>query len=494
MSNLLYKKVKETGKHTLIFGVAQAFQSGIGIILLPIYTRYLTASELGKVSLLNVSIGLIIPVLLLGCNVSLFRYYYFEEELEKAKLLNTTFFFIGFFALLCSACLVPFASYFSLLIFNDSSYSFLMALVIISLFPRTIQQLYYSLFRASKKSLTFAIINTTGFLVTILFSVYLIVFLKLGLKGLIYSGLCGITVMFILSLVLSGYIPKITFNFNKLKNLIAWGLPFVPGNIITLILTNSDRYIISYYHPLSEVGTYDIVYKISSIINICFFAPFALIATPIIFDVYKQLDDPQKFYSSMLTYIILIGGFIAFLLSIMGSVILKIFTTPDYFSASVIIPIIAFSYVFVGSMRMVSPGILIKDKTFIYPIIDGGGCVFNIILNILFIPRFGIMAAAMSTFFTSILLFCSRAYISNIYYEIKYEYKRVSSILALYLLMVTVNYYLENKLFIISIGINIFLTVLTILVIYFILITSDEKEKFIKLCKMHKDKRTNPRY
>ena len=79
--------------------------------------------------------------------------------------------------------------------------------------------------------------------------------------------------------------------------------------------------------------------------------------------------------------------------------------TPDRFHPSaVIVPIILFSYVFEGVYYFVSKPIFFYKRTRILPFTTGSAALVNIVLNLLFIPRWGILGAAYATAISSVFM------------------------------------------------------------------------------------------
>src|SRR5690348_7471575 len=91
----IYGKIKKTIKHTLIFGIGSIVNSAFGLVLVPLYTRYLRASEFGVLSLLMITLTLITIVLKFGLNHAFFRHYYdTEDPLQRRRIVGSTLTFL----------------------------------------------------------------------------------------------------------------------------------------------------------------------------------------------------------------------------------------------------------------------------------------------------------------------------------------------------------------------------------------------------------------
>jgi len=78
-----------------------------------------------------------------------------------------------------------------------------------------------------------------------------------------------------------------------------------------------------------------------------------------------------------------------------------------------------------GLQNIVDFGIYFHKKLHYYIIISLIGLLFNIAMNYLLIPRFGYIAAAYVTLFTYLLTTSLIYIVSNRYYKIKIDWKRI---------------------------------------------------------------------
>ena len=142
-----------------------------------------------------------------------------------------------------------------------------------------------------------------------------------------------------------------------------------------------------------------------------------------------KLDNAKDIYSSIFTYFILIGIFVALSISVLSKEVLSIMATPPFYSAYKIVPLIAFSYILLGCFSILAVGIGIKKKTKWIPLITGIGAIANLGLNYLLIPLYGMVGAAIATLLSYSLLPIGSYLVSRRYYVVSYEWSRVIKIL-----------------------------------------------------------------
>ena len=91
--------------------------------------------------------------------------------------------------------------------------------------------------------------------------------------------------------------------------------------------------------------------------------------------------------------------------------ILQLFTTPPYYSAWAIIPVLAMASM-LSKLYIFAPGLDIEKKTKTIAMNNIVSAIMNILLNILLIPLLGILGSALATLISATLLFlpiCARA-------------------------------------------------------------------------------------
>jgi O-antigen/teichoic acid export membrane protein len=152
-------------------------------------------------------------------------------------------------------------------------------------------------------------------------------------------------------------------------------------------------------------------------------------------------------FSKVLTYFILVGSVVLVLLSLFIDDIVKIkifnrtIIHPDFWIGLDIIPIILLAYLFNGIYINFTAGIFIEGKTKYIPYVTGAGALVNVVFNYLLIPAWGIMGAAYATLASYIVMAAGLYFVSQKFYPIKYENKKIILIFVS-LLLVGFPYYL----------------------------------------------------
>jgi O-antigen/teichoic acid export membrane protein len=156
-------------------------------------------------------------------------------------------------------------------------------------------------------------------------------------------------------------------------------------------------------------------------------------------------EGADEYYSRVLTYIVFVSMFLALCVAAVAGDGLLLYAVKGYWAAALIIPLLAMSAVLDCASRVLNIGITLKKRTIYAPLVIAIALAINIGLNFLLIPRYGSLGATVSTLI-SYVAFCGlRYWASNLFYKVRYEWGRVSTLVALGALMIAL-FYLNDHL------------------------------------------------
>ena len=436
-------QIKKIIKHSAIYGIFNVSSQAINLILIPIYTRYLVPGEYGALEIFVVTNHFLAVFLSLGLNSALIKHYsYYPQQKYKRLVANTALLFAIGFSSICVLGLCFASNFFAVTLLGNARYTFFFQILFLTLFFNNISIIPLAIFRVREESVIYSVLLLLSSLIRLSLNIYFVVLLKKGVSGILLGGLISTAVLAISCILLLSKDIKWEFSLERLKGLLHFGLPLVPAGLAGFILTMSDRYFLKIFCDLHEVGLYSLGYRVSSAIGLAIGA-FQLAWGPILFSLEKE-KNAQEIYARVLTYFILLCGFMTLAVSLFGREIIMLISTPAYYRASQVIPLIASAYLLNGIYFVVAVGINLKNKTIYFTYAMATAAVLNLVLNYMLIPKYGMMGAAIATlisyFIAALGIFCS----SVRFYPIEYEWKRIGKIIlvgiGLYMLSSLVNF------------------------------------------------------
>ena len=302
---------------------------------------------------------------------------------------------------------------------------------------------------------------------------FILIYFGYNLFGAAIAYVISIIFTFILSLYLIQ--KKIFPLFNKNikaklinKELFLFSFPLLFGGIFTLILKWTDVLMIGFFRTASEVGIYNVALPTANLLTI---VPTALMAIflPIITNLYSKNNKNEVKEITLRTskWIFFLNFPFFLILFLFSESILKIMFGQEYVIGSSALIILIIGYI-VHSLSHVNSSIMIMlKKTKIVFFVSMITALSNILLNLLLIPRYGIIGGAISTSFSLILSY-------TIYTILTYKFTKIFAIKLMYIkfiiagiLSFLVLYLLKN---IIKISlINLIVLSLIFCLIYFII-------------------------
>jgi O-antigen/teichoic acid export membrane protein len=225
-----------------------------------------------------------------------------------------------------------------------------------------------------------------------------------------------------------------------------FGLPLVPTGLLGWITSSSDRYLIGYFLDSQMVGIYSAAYNIGAIIGF-FGAPLQIILFPTISKLYEAGKDQEMktYLAYSLKYFLLFTIPAIFGLSLLSRQLLLIMTSTEFVAqGAVILPIVAVGTLFYGLYGSIFAWIFaVAKRTKLVFVLVSFSALINLILNIIFIPSYGIIAAAITTLIAYFILFALTIYFSRKYIKFKVPYDFIGKSVLASLVMALVLYWIN---------------------------------------------------
>lgn len=421
----MIEAIKTLSKHSVIYGLGGVLNKLLAFVLLPIYTRYLTPADYGILSLLLVTGSVAFIIVQLGLGSALFREVIYCETDEKVAT-STALYFLVVQALVLFGGLVVFSSPLSVLIFNTTTYAYLLRLVFLTGLFQVIGVIFMARLRIREQAALYSAFSVAWFLVGAGLNIYFIVILRQGVGGLITAGLiqAGLFAMIYLIFLIPDMRPVLAKPI--LRSMLLFGIPMVPAGLADLVMVSADRYFLQHYFTTTEVGLYSLGYTIGMVMNLVVWS--VQLAWPAqMFTIAKQPDAERQF-SRILTYYVLVLGFFFLALSLLARELLVVMTTPAFYGAAAIVPLVALSYLLYGVRYMTNTALPTRNKMQYVPIIIIGTALLNLGLNYLLIPSYGMMGAAWATAISYLTLAVVNTAINLHFWYIPYEYGRMAKV------------------------------------------------------------------
>ena len=406
--------IKRLLSHSAVYWIGTFLTNMIGFFLIPLYTRYLQPADYGVLELLVLSINVVTLLIGLQLTNAVAKFYDSAEGTDnKNKVVSTAIILIVLIAGLAFSSLIFSSDRVSVLVFGSVEYSQLFQIVFAAAFFGIIMQIPLLLLRIHDKSKQFVIITLIRVVVTVGLTIYFVVALELGVLGIVSAN--AIVTALICGYLLTTTLAKVGFGFSSLytREMVVYSAPLVPAAIGMFLIHFSDRFFLNHYSTLDELGLYSLAYKFGFLLAPLLIQPFGLVWGAKMFEIYRLENSHDILRKIFRGYAFLVITAL-FLLSLFINEIMIIMTTPQYYSAASLVPIIALAYALNAINRLVMTPFYTEKKTKFIGLINSSAAIACIILNFVLIEPFGGLGAAVAT-----LLTFSFILILNVYFSAK---------------------------------------------------------------------------
>ncbi|HOI76293.1 MAG TPA: oligosaccharide flippase family protein [Methanofastidiosum sp.] len=400
----LVRKIKESEifisiKHAKNYFSANIATKAIGVISLPIFTRLFTQAEYGIYSVYLSYLEIFTVILSLNCVAAVGRYYYEKTEDFKEFLGTTLTLLIVTYCITVSIVLILYSPLANLMGIPNK----LLYYMIVGSFFLCIYSVYTQILSAQRKSKESAKISIVyGYSIFILAVIITYNLTDERYLGKIWASLIIgiISNLYFINKLKEGI--KFSLNKKHIIYILNYSIPLIPYSLSSLILSQFDRIMINNIINSASAGLYGVAYTVGSLVLTVLWAVMAAIY-PKIMEFFNKSEFERA--DVLVKRVFSIFMMAAFGIILFGREIILILADPKFHIASGLVPIIALGHIFYG-MAIIYNSYIDYKKKMIYlsfSVLSAG--VINIILNAIYIPQYGYVAAAYTTVISYFLMF-----------------------------------------------------------------------------------------
>ncbi|MEZ4526369.1 MAG: oligosaccharide flippase family protein [Desulfobacterales bacterium] len=254
--------IKSLLRHSSIYGISNLLQKGIGFVMIPVYTHYLTPSDYGILELMDLTINIIAMVMGMRLGSAIVRYYHhYEKPEDKQEVFSTALLFVFVSTVFVVCCLEFFVRPISGLVLGSPDYFRYFQIIFISMGFQTISTVPETWLLTRKKSLAYSLISIGTLVSYLCLNILFIVIYRMGVMGMLLSMI--ITKFLNTSSLLLLIRKDIGFSFSweKFFNMLRFGIPLIPESFCMFMIHYSDRFFVQKFCHLDQLGQYSLGYK-----------------------------------------------------------------------------------------------------------------------------------------------------------------------------------------------------------------------------------------
>ncbi len=456
LKNIHLAAIRQLAGQTIWYGVSSIGARFLNYLLTPLLTYLLHDAEgvkdYGNYSLVYVWIAVANIVFTYGFETGYFRFS--NKVKNKNTLFQTTFgslllSTIGLF-LLIFIFQQPINDFIEL---DSSAIYIVWCGIIIGL--DALSTIPFAKLRQENRPKKYAFIKLSGIIVNILCVILFLVYLPryatanpTGNIANIYNTNTAVGFLILANVIQNIFVFSLLYkewkgfrfkiNFKLWKEVFKYSSPMILIGLAGMVNEVMDRQMLAKLLPLAEadskriVGIYSANYKLSIFITL-FIQAFKMAAEPFFFNNAQDKNAPKLYAKVMKWFIITMA--MAFLFTALYLDIWKYLIGDSYRSGLGIVPILLVANICLGIYYNLSIWYKLTDKMYMGLYITILGAAITLTGNYLFIPIWGMYAAAWSTLFCYFSMMIVAYFLGQKYYPVPYNIKKLTAYLTVMLLL-----------------------------------------------------------
>jgi O-antigen/teichoic acid export membrane protein len=273
---------------------------------------------------------------------------------------------------------------------------------------------------------------------------------KIGIGWYLIGNLAGSILTF---LILRKEFAQINFRFDGAlwKRVMHYTYPLIIVGMGGMVNDMLSRLIYQHVVDLPEsqakheLGIFGNIYRLAVLITIMIQA-FRMAAEPFFFGQSKE-ENAQRVYARIMKFFVIACCFMFLFISLYIDVFAWFFVAihkPAWVEGLNIVPLLALGNVFLGVYYNLSIWYKLTNQNMMGAFITLGGAIITIVLNMILIPRFHYLGAALATFSCYLFMMITSYLLGQKYYPVPYAKKKLLAYLVIVAILYGVHRGLAN--------------------------------------------------
>lgn len=383
-------------KDSAVYGIGILLSRLIGFLMIPIYTRVLTPADYGVIETIVRLVDVIGLILALGLASAFMRYFNEAAEgVDRRRLISTCMLLVTGATAVTMVAVIPASPLVTDLAFGHRENELFVRIALAGMFLATISNVPLTLLRAEGRPWRFTIISTAQLVLALILNLVLLVYLRMGVLGAVLSTLINAAVW---SLILGADLlirHGVAFDRRWARRLLVFGIPLVPASLSQFTLHFSDRFFLTRYATIEELGLYSLAYRFAMLATML----YGMLDTawwPWAFRVAKEEDAPRNLADGVALMLVASTVFVTGVI-LFSKPVIEIMASAEFAGASRYVPPLTLAYWLFSTVAPISVGLQLAERTGVIAVANSVAAVVCLGLSFWIIPSHGVPGAILVT-------------------------------------------------------------------------------------------------
>ena len=460
MSGSAQTSVRTLGRDTIVYGLGVVLSRVVSVLMLPIYTTFLTPADYGTLQLLQMTTDIAFVLFAAGTTAGVLRFYFKAEgDTARNEVMSSAMALVAVLSAVAALAVALAAPLLARYALGGAGSPELVRLSAVSFLFESLFAVPLLWAQARQRSALFVAANAVKLLLQLSLNLLFLVVLDRGVGGVLLGTL-------IANLLVGAWLARtmlretgFRISRTRLRELRRFGLPYQLVWAGTFVLTFGDRYFLQASHGATVVGLYGLAYQFGFLVGSLGYSPVLRAWNP---QRFQLASEPRAVrdarYNEGLLYLNLVVITLGVGLSLFTTPVITLMASPAFHPAAAFVPVIVAAYVLQAWTDVAQFGIDVSEKTKYATIATWVSMIAILGLYGALIPPYGAMGAALATLGAFLLRFLLFYHFAQRLWPVSYEWGPSLRLTALGAIAVVVELYVRPAGTLAQVGVSTLLT------------------------------------
>ncbi len=392
----------------MIFGLAPLLRKLVGLIMVPLYTHFLTTRDYGEIALLSMATGLFALVLSLELRAGYLRMWIAAPDRRAGLLTGTTCLLAALGVFGAVAFLATAEPLSDALLGRWIGWGYA-AVLALGLFADILSLVFNATLQGMLRSVVMVALSVSQFAVSLSITVFCVVYLRTGPIGVFLGGsvasVLTLIVMARLCIKGTGWVAP---DRATITALLRFSLPLLLAALMFFVVGNADRFIVSRFLSVGDLGLYAMAWTLAGLVTTLIFKP---VQTSL--DVWRytmhDLPDGAGQFANTFRVVMACMGIAAVGLATIGCDAFTRLADPAFVPAVAYVPWLCGAVVLQAGYSIVASAFFVTGATSRWTRLFAVSAAIQVAASLLLVPLAGLIGAALAMIAANLFLYAGSA-------------------------------------------------------------------------------------
>jgi O-antigen/teichoic acid export membrane protein len=427
-------RARAIGADSFIYVAAMALQRGAAFLLLPLYTQFLSPTDYGILAVVTAINGFLVTLFSLSLHGAITRFYfeYRESPQQLREFWGTLLTFVALSSTVGCVLLLTFGERILDALLGTVRFWPYVALGIVAVVFQLFVTMFLTILQARGEAGKYALYSLATFVGTALVTIVLIAVLEWGATGALTATLVVSAAAALIGAIALRGAYTLGIRRDYLRQALRYCAPQIPHSLNSQVAAATDRMLLNNFMGRSTTGIYNVGAMFGMVVDVLG-QGINRAYVPLSMDIMQRNEahELKRLRDIGLTFI---AGLtlLAATMTMFAPEAVALLTAPEFQDAQAVVPFIAFAGAVGGAYYVLISPLFYDVRAIRYlPLATLGSAVANVALNLVLIPRLGIIGAAIAALCSQTLMAVLVAVLARRFDPVRWPY---SKLIALYVL------------------------------------------------------------